>query len=130
MKISRKKQSKKFSVIKNKNNKNLELELLEKLQLQMSLSVDSFLILSEEGSPTQIALAHQKARSDFSQFGPKMSRIAERVGGELPSVVEEFLASIEIILHEKGALDEDLITHCLNSAAKLKAELKAPRRAS
>ncbi len=125
MKISKKKQIKKIPTEKNKKViKTHEMELLEKIEQRISLNVDSFLILSEEGEPTQVALALQKAKNEFSECGPEMHRIAQKLGGDLPTIVAEFLESIEIVLHGQGLLDEDLITHCTDSAARLKAELK------
>ncbi len=127
MKISKKKHIKNFSALKSRI-KNPERELLENIEQQLSLSVDSFLILSEEGDPTQIALAFQKAKNDLVKFGPELLRIAVRIGGDLPTVVADFLESVDIVLHGQGMLDEDLITHCLDSTARLKAELKSPKR--
>lgn len=126
------KQSKKKSYIRksniNKNKKIIkthELQLLENLERLISTNVDSFLVLSEEGDPTQIALAHQNAKNEFMRFGPQMHRIAEQVGGDLPVFVDDFLESINSVLHGQGMLDEDQISHCLKTTARLKAELRS-----
>lgn len=124
MKISKKKQIKKIQSIRNKKAiKTHEMEMLEKIEQRISLNVDSFLVLSEEGEPTQVALAYQKAKKEFSECAPEMNRIAQIVGGDLPTIVAEFLESIEIVLHGQGMLDEDLITHCLDNLARLKVEI-------
>jgi len=102
----------------------LELQMLNDLEKRISLNVGSFLVLTEEGDPTQIALAHQKAKNEFMKFGPEMHKIAMRIGGEIPTVVADFLESIDIILHCSGFLDEDKIAHCYNSTQRLVTELK------
>jgi hypothetical protein len=122
MKISKKKQFKKTVLVKNKSH---EMELLKKYERQISLYVDSYLVLSEEGDPTQIALARQKAKNEFLKYGPEIHRIAAEIGGDLSIFVADFLESIDTVLHGQGMLDEDLISHCLDSTARLKAELKS-----
>ena len=129
MKISKKKHIKKTELVKNRMViKSHEMELLQKIQQRISLSVDSFLVLSEEGDPTQIAFAFQRAKNEFLKYGPEMLRLSSRIGGDLPAVVVDFLESIDTVLHGKGMLDEELISHCLDSTARLKAELKTPKR--
>lgn len=124
MKIPKKKNIKKIQTVKNKKViKSHEMEMLEKIEQRISLNVDSFLILSEEGEPTQVALAFQKAKKEFSECGPEMNRLAQKLGGDLPIIVAEFLESIETVLHGQGMLDEDLITHCLDNLARLKTEI-------
>lgn len=103
-----------------------ERQLLVCLEQEISLNVDSFFVLSEEGDPTQIALAYQKAKNEFMKLGPEMHRIALKLGGDLPYVVADFLESIDIVLHGQGMLDEEKIIHCLDTTARLKAELKKP----
>lgn len=124
MKNPKKKNIKKIQTVKNKKViKSHEMEMLEKIEQRISLNVDSFLILSEEGEPTQVALAFQKAKKEFSECGPEMNRLAQKLGGDLPIIVAEFLDSIETVLHGQGMLDEDLITHCLDNLARLKTEI-------
>jgi hypothetical protein len=125
MKISKKKHIRKITQVKNtKIAKSHEMELLQSIEQRISMNVDSFLVLSEEGDPTQIALAFQNAKNEFMKLGPEMHRIAIIIGGDLPIFVDDFLESIDIILHGQGMLDEDLISHCLDTSARLKAELK------
>jgi hypothetical protein len=106
--------------------KSYEMEQIEKIEQRISLHVDSFLVLSEEGDPTQIALAFQRAKSEFLKGGPEMHRLAVQIGGDLPTIVDDFLESVDVVLHGQGMLNEDLITHCLDLKARLKAELKTP----
>jgi hypothetical protein len=106
--------------------KSHEMELLERLEQSLSLDVDSFVALSEESrDPTQIALAYQRAKNEFLKLSPEMLRIANIIGGDLPVIVADFLESVDVVLHGKGLLDEDLIGRCQDRAAQLKAELKS-----
>ena len=128
MTISRKKEPlnypKKISKPKSKQIQNvLEKQMLTDLEKRISLNVGSFLVLTEEGSPTQIALAHQKAKSEFLKFAPEMSRLALHLGGEISAVVAEYLDSIDIVLHNE-LLDEEKISRCFHSTQRLQAELK------
>ena len=100
------------------------MQLFERIEQSVSLSLDNFLVLSEEGDPTQIAFALQKAKNEFLKFGPEMHRIAVKMGGDLPTLTADFLESIDVVLHGQGMLSEDLITHCLDSKARLRTELK------
>ncbi|HEY5235236.1 MAG TPA: hypothetical protein VIJ14_03565, partial [Rhabdochlamydiaceae bacterium] len=61
----------------------LEKQMLVDLEKRISLNVGQFLVLTEEGELTQIALAHQRAKSEFLKFAPEMSRIALHLGGEI-----------------------------------------------
>lgn len=99
------------------------MEMLEKIERRISLNVGSFLILSEEGEPTQVALAFQKAKTEFSECGPEMHRIGQKLGGDLEVVIAQFLESVETVLHGEGMLDEDLITLCQDNLARLKVEI-------
>jgi hypothetical protein len=128
MTISRKKSPanypKKISQQKPKKIENaLEKQILVDLEKRISLNVGSYLVLTEEGDPTQIALAHQKAKSEFLKFAPEMSRLALRLGGEISYVVADFLDSVDVVLHN-DLLDEDKISRCFHTTQRLQAELK------
>ncbi len=106
------------------NSTDINKQILGDLEKKISLHLDSFLVLTEEGEPTQIAMAQQKAKSELLKFGPQMSKIAEKVGGELPEVVDDFLDSINTILHgSSGMLDEEKISHCVSKTEELKSQL-------
>lgn len=125
VKNSKKKLSRKINLEKHtKSTKSHERQILENLEEHISANVDSFLILSEEGDPTQIALAYQKAKNEFIKFAPQMHRIAEQIGGDLPIFVDDFLESIDSVLHGQGMLDDDQISRCMDTIARLKAKLK------
>jgi len=103
----------------------IDRQRLNDLEQRISMNVGNFLVLSEEGSPAQIALAHQKAKSEFLKCGPEMHRIAVHLGGSLVQFVDEFLESVDSVLHTtSGFLDEDLVTKCFRVTRKLESELK------
>jgi hypothetical protein len=103
----------------------LQKQLLGDLERRISMNLGSFLVLTEEGDPTQIALAHQKAKSEFRKFGPEMAKIANVIGGDLPNVVHEYLDSVDILLHSNLAwLDEETIARCFDTTQKLESALR------
>lgn len=102
----------------------LEKQMLNDLEKRISLNVGSFLVLTEEGEPTQIALAHQKAKSELIKFGPEMHKIAEKIGGTLPQMVDDYLESVDNLLHSgSGWIDEETISRCFHTTQKLESEL-------
>ncbi len=128
MTISRKKgpqnYPKKISQPKTKKAQNvLEKQMIVDLEKRISLQVGQYLVLTEEGDPTQIALSHQKAKSEFLKYAPEMSRLALHLGGEISFVVAEFLDSVDVVLHNE-LLDEDKISRCFHTTQRLQAELK------
>lgn len=114
----------KKSLIKQPVQDVLEKQMLVDLEKRISLNVGSFLVLSEEGDPTQIALAHQKAKSDFLKFGPEMHRLAQQLGGEILYTVSEYLDSIDTVLHTAEYLDDEKISRCFRTTQKLGRVLK------
>ncbi len=102
----------------------LEKQMLVDLEKKINLHVGSFLVLTEEGDPTQIALAHQRAKSDFMKFGPEMHRLAQELGGEILYIVSEYLESIDTVLHTADFLDDEKVSHCFRTTQKLEARLK------
>jgi len=102
----------------------LEKQKLADLEHRISIDMGNFLVLLEEGTPQQIDLAKQKARTDLIKFGPDMQKMAEKIGGKLPSAVEDFLMSVDTILHSaSGWVDEAKISNCYNVTQKLEKEL-------
>jgi hypothetical protein len=94
------------------------------LEHRLSIDVGSLLVLLSEGSAEQVALAGRKTKNDLIKYGPDMQKLAEEVGGRLPSVVDEYLDSVDSIVHSAtGWIDEAKITHCYNMTQKLQKEL-------
>jgi hypothetical protein len=103
----------------------IEKQMLCDLEKRISLHVGNFLVLTEEGEPTQIALAHQKAKSELLKFGPEMNKIATHLGGTLPNAVQDFLESMDSVLHASmGWIDDELLSLCFHTTQKLQSELK------
>ena len=128
MSISRKKESpnypKKIPQQKIKKIENaLEKQMLVDLERQISLQVGQFLVLTEEGEPTQIALAHQRAKSEFLKHASEMSRLALQLGGEISQVVADYLDSVDVVLHNEF-LDDDKVSRCFHTTQRLQSELK------
>ncbi len=122
-----KKKTKKPAPIKSSPEHELELnkQVLGDLERRISMQVGSFLVLTEEGDPTQIALAQGKAKSEFLKFGPEMHKIAHHLGGKLPQVVDAFLESIDSVLHcNVEWLDEEKISKCYQTTQQLESELR------
>ncbi len=101
----------------------LEKQMLVDLEKRISLNVGQYLVLTEEGDPTQIALAHQRAKSEFLKFAPEMSRIALQLGNEISYVVADFLDSVDVVLHN-DFLDEEKVSRCFHTTQRLQSELK------
>jgi hypothetical protein len=128
MSISRKKESpnysKKIQQQKVKKIENaLEKQMLVDLEKRISINVGQFLVLTEEGDLTQIALAHQRAKSEFLKIAPEMSRLALQLGGEISYVVADFLDSVDAVLHN-DFLDEEKVSRCFHTTQRLQLELK------
>jgi len=125
MSISKRKIKEKYPIQKRIPTKSLEKQMLGDLEKRISLNVGNYLVLTEEGDPTQIALAQQKARSEFLKFGPEMHKIAQKIGGNIPQAVDEYLNSINSVLHSSaGWIDDDIISTCFHKTEKLESELK------
>lgn len=102
----------------------LEKQMLSDLEKRISLNVGNFLVLTEEGDPAQIALAHQKAKSEFLKFGPEMQRIAKNMDAEIGKAVAEYLDTIDTVLHCSGMLDDEKVSKCFNTTQRLAHSLK------
>jgi hypothetical protein len=90
------------------------------LEHRITMQLGSFLILIEEGTPTQISNAKQRAISDLIKIGPDMEKLAQEMGGKLPVFVHEFLDSVDNILHSPaGFVDEAKIARCFSSTQML-----------
>ncbi len=99
--------------------------MLSDLERRISLNVGHYLVLSEEGNPTQIAFAQYQAQSEYNKFGPEMHKIAAHIGGDLPECVQDFLDSVNSILYiSSDWMGEELISNCLDSTQRLITELK------
>ena len=109
----------------NEESMNIEKQKIIDLQHRLSASVGDFLVLLNEGNSQQIEHAKAKAKSDFLKYAPEMQHTAESLGGKFYRAVEDFLESIDMILHSApGWIDEEKIARCYDSTQKLEKELK------
>ncbi len=94
------------------------------LEHKFSIDIGSLLVLTAEGTQEQVVLANQKTRRDLLKFGPDMQKLAEDAGGSLPKVVNEYLDSVDAIVHSAtGWIDEARVAHCYNATQRLHKEL-------
>lgn len=108
----------------NYSKKIIEKQMLEDLEHRISLNLGNYIVLTEEGDPQQIAMAHQKAKSEFIKFGPEMHKIAQHIGGSISDAVDAYLSSVDTLLHTSGWLDDDTISQCFDTTQRLESELK------
>lgn len=102
----------------------IEKQMLEDLERRINLNLGNYIVLTEEGDPEQIAMAHQKAKSEFIKFGPEMHKIAQHIGGSISQAVEDYLSSVDTVLHSLGWLDDEKISQCFDTTQRLESELK------
>jgi len=114
---------KKQSEQKEFSQKTVEKQRLKDLEHMISVDLGTFLVLIEEGTPQQAALARQKTKSTLLKYGPDMSKIAAQMGDPYPSYVEDFLHSIDDIVHSSGWVDEAQIKQCFRATQKLEQAL-------
>ncbi len=104
--------------------RSIEKQQLSDLEHRIAMDLGNFLVLLEEGSTLQAEHAKQRAKSDLIKFGPDMQKIAEKIGGKIPFVVDAFLESIDMVLHTGvGWIDEAKISECYRVTQKLEKEL-------
>jgi hypothetical protein len=97
-----------------------EKQKLSDLHRRMSMNVGALLVLFEEGNPQQIAMAGQKAKMDLLKYGPEMLKLSQTMGGTYARVVENYLHSIDNIVHSAaGWVDEAKITHCYHMTQEI-----------
>ncbi len=104
--------------------KTVKQELAD-LEHRISLEFGRFLVLMDEGSPADAALAKQTAKSGLLKYGPDMQRLANQLGGKIPEYVQEFLESLDVILHTQTmTIDPAKITACFKKARDLEHAIK------
>jgi hypothetical protein len=104
----------------------LHKQALHDLKHKISSDVGSLIVLYEEGNPTQITEAQQKAKSDFLKHASEMQKIAQKMGDRFLRAVRDYLDSVDMIVHSSSNwLDEAKINHCYTMTEKLEKELTA-----
>jgi len=93
---------------------------LSNLEHRITMQLGSFLVLIEEGTPTQVSQAKQRAINDLIKIGPDMEKLAQEMGGKIPLFVHEFLDSIDNLLYSPtDYVDEAKIARCFSTTQKL-----------
>ncbi len=105
--------------------KSIEKQKLADLQRRMSMNLGTLLVLFEEGSPEQIAMANQKAKMDLLKYGPEMLKLSQTMGMTYARIVEDYLDSIDQIVHSaSGWVDEGKITHCYHMIQEIERAIQ------
>jgi hypothetical protein len=104
----------------------LHKQALHDLKHKISSDIGSLIVLYEEGNPTQITQAQQKAKSDFLKHSTEMQKIAQKMGERYLRAVRDYLDSVDIIVHSNATwLDEAKISHCYTMTERLEKEIAA-----
>lgn len=100
----------KYTPRKRRSRKDLQLQQLQDYEHLLSMDLGSFLILSEEGSDKQRALAGEKLASDFRKYSGELIHIAKELGIPYPESVEKYNRLMkEIVSNLKGKIDPALV---------------------
>ena len=100
----------------------VEKQQLVDLEKKLSMDIGQFLVLSEEGNASQTDHARQKARTDLIKYGPDMQKLAQQIGGPFPRYVDNFLDSVDDLLHT-AMIDPAKISLLYHSTQQLEDEL-------
>lgn len=120
-----KRKEKEKKVTRSFGQKSLEKQELKDLGHLLNMELNTFLVLREEGSTQQLALASQKAKSTLLKHGPDMIRLAQEIGGNVPLAVENYITSISAILHSAfGWIDEAVVHDYFISSQRLTQEIR------
>jgi len=68
---------------------------------KLNSAMGDYLVLLEQGESS--GEAHEKAHSTFHKWGPEMRRVANQLGNRTPKIVNDYLDSMESILHSQEA---------------------------
>ncbi len=77
---------------------------------RIGIQMGNYLVLLEEGTFEQTALAKQKARSELLKIGPELEKLASELGGKFTACVRDFLDSIDQILYSASNLIDEAKT--------------------
>ena len=109
----------------------LNKQKLIDLEHQIKADVGEFLVLVKEGSQEAAIKTSQKTKSDLMKMGPDMEKVAGEIGGRLPKIVNEFLHTIDSLLHTPPSpsdslnlwIDDAKINSCYSATQKLEDAL-------
>lgn len=104
--------------------KNPHIQSLHHLEQILATEVGKYLVLLEEGNTIQIENAKSKAKNALLKYGSDLEKIAGKLGQEFPEKVDNFLKSIDTIVHSaQGWVDEAKIANCFRNTESLEKEI-------
>ena len=128
MSISKKKAKKTASLVKTPQQELvLHKQMLADLERRISMSLGNYLVLTEEGDPTQIAMAQQMAKSVFFKFGSLNAQDGPSPGRHpFPLPWTTFsIASIQYCTAAPtGWTKQEKISRCYHTTQHLESELQ------
>lgn len=112
---------KKYTPRRRRSSKILQKQQLRDFEHLLEMDLNTFLILTEEGSPRQIEQARMKMRSDLHKYGSDMQAIGRDLGEGFPEMIRLYLKSMEeIVRNSSGKIDPALLNHHEKEALRLK----------
>lgn len=112
---------KKYTPRRRRSSKILQKQQLRDFEHLLEMDLNTFLILSEEGSPRQIEQARMKMRSDLNKYGSEMEAIGRDLGEGFPEMIRQYLKSMhDIVLNSSGKIDPALLNLHEKEALRLK----------
>ena len=102
----------------------LEKQKLRDLENKINLEVGSFLVLIEEGTAEQADMAKIRAKSEYLKHGDEMQKLAFKLGDGFPESVDDYLDSVDAIVHSSLSwVDEATTTHYYKATKHLESLL-------
>ncbi len=77
------------------------------LEHQIKADVGEYLVLIKDGDQKQAIKSSQKAKNDLLKYGPDMEKVAEEIGGRMPKFVNEFLHTVDTVVHIPQELSDE-----------------------
>lgn len=117
---------KKYTPRRRRSSKILQKQQLRDFEHLLEMDLNTFLILSEEGTPRQIEHARMKMRSDLNKYGSDMEAIGRDLGEGFPEMIRQYLGSIrQIVLNSSQKIDPALLSTHEKEALRLKKSAAA-----
>ena len=111
---------------KRRKTSDLQKQALRDLQHKISSEVSTLILQCEGGNEQQILAAKIKAKSEYLKHSDEMKKIARDMGERYSKVVQDFLDSVDTIVHSASTwIDQAKVYNCYNMTQKLEKELSA-----
>jgi hypothetical protein len=102
--IERKSSIRRLRKLKPHRGQDLLLQQMADTKRRIGIHMGNYLVLLEEGTFEQMAIAKQKARSELLKMGPELEKLALELGGKFTACVRDFLDSVDQILYSASNL--------------------------